>query len=83
MQEYVVLLAYEQEMRWFQLVEGEYKLMTPDQEGILCSEQFPGLHFHADLFWADDLAGLLQVLEKGLASPEHQEFVADLGIESD
>jgi len=77
-QEYLVLLAYEQETRWFQLIEGEYKLMAPDQEGILCSRIFPGLHFHPQLFWADDLAGLLKALQAGLATTEHQAFAAGL-----
>ena len=77
-QEYLVLLSYEQETRWFQLVEGEYILMEPDQDGRLTSQVFPGLHFHADLFWEDDLAALLKVLQSGLDSPEHQAFVAQL-----
>ena len=77
-QEYLVLLAYEQETRWFQLVEGAYQLMTADQEGVLRSRIFPGLHFHSELFWADDLAGLLKVLQGGLAAADHQAFVAEL-----
>lgn len=77
-QEYLVLLAYEQETRWFQLVEGEYKLLTPDEDGILQSRVFPGLHFKSELFWADDLAGLLQILQSGLATQAHRQFVADL-----
>ncbi len=77
-QEYLVLLAYEQETRWFQLVEGEYTLMQPDQDGVLHSRVFPGLHFHSDLFWADDLAGLLKALQAGVATSEHQTFVAKL-----
>lgn len=77
-QEYLILLAYEQETRWFQLVEGEYKLLLPDEAGVLRSQVFPGLHFHADLFWADDLAGMLKVLQAGLALPEHHAFVQEL-----
>ena len=77
-QEYLVLLAYEQETRWFQLVEGAYELMPADDEGVICSQVFPGLHFHPQSFWADDLAGLLKILQKGLASTEHQAFIAML-----
>ncbi|VAW32230.1 Protein of unknown function DUF820 [hydrothermal vent metagenome] len=77
-QEYLVLLAHEQETRWFHLVEGEYKLMQPDKEGILHSQIFPGLHFHSDLFWSDDLAGLLKILQAGLATSEHRAFAAEL-----
>jgi Uma2 family endonuclease len=77
-QEYLVLLAYEQETRWFQLVEGEYILMSPDEAGIIRSHLFPGLHFHPHSFWADDLAGLLKVLQAGIATADHQAFVAAL-----
>ena len=77
-QEYMVLLSYEQETRWFQLVEGEYILMEPDEDGVIRSQVFPGLHFHSEMFWNDDLAGLLKVLQAGLDSPEHQAFTAEL-----
>lgn len=77
-QEYLVLLAYEQETHWFQLLEGEYLLMSPDENGVIQSQVFPGLHFHVNSFWTDDLTGLLRVLQAGIASPEHQAFVASL-----
>lgn len=77
-QEYLVLLAHEQETRWFQLVEGAYKLLQPGEEGVLRSQVFPGLHFQSDLFWADELAELLQVLQQGLDTTEHEAFVARL-----
>ncbi|MBX3059695.1 MAG: Uma2 family endonuclease [Anaerolineae bacterium] len=79
-QEYLALLAYEQETRWFQLVEGEYVLLSPDDQGIIRSQVFPGLHFHPHSFWADNLAGMLQVLQSGIATPEHQAFVASLKV---
>jgi Uma2 family endonuclease len=77
-QEYLVLLAHEQETRWLQLVEAEYRPLTPDAAGVLHSQAFPGLRFQPDQFWADDLAGLLQVLQTGLDSPEHKTFVGRL-----
>jgi Uma2 family endonuclease len=77
-QEYLVLLAHEQETRWFQLVEGAYELLQPGDEGILRSGVFPGLHFQSDLFWADELAELLQVLQQGLDTTEHEAFVKRL-----
>jgi Uma2 family endonuclease len=81
-QEYLALLAYEQETRWFQLVEGEYVLLSPDGRGVIRSQVFPGLHFHSNSFWDDDLAGLLKELQTGIAAPEHQEFVASLSTRS-
>ncbi len=79
-QEYLALLAYEQETRWFQLVEGEYVLLSPDDQGVIRSQVFPGLHFHPHYFWADDLVGMLQVLQSGIATPEHQAFMASLKV---
>lgn len=77
-QEYLVLLAHEQEIRWLQLVEAEYRPLTPEAEGVLHSQVFPGLRLQPDQFWADDLAGLLQLLQTGLDSPEQKAFVTQL-----
>jgi Uma2 family endonuclease len=77
-QEYLVLLAHEQETRWLQLIEAEYRPLTPGAAGALHSQAFHGLRFQPDQFWADDLAGLLQVLQTGLDSPEHKAFVTKL-----
>jgi Uma2 family endonuclease len=77
-QEYLVLLAYEQETRWFELLDDEYRLLSPAGDGTLRSRIFRGLYFQNDLFWADDLDGLLQVAQAGLASPEHAAFVSRL-----
>ena len=77
-QEYLILLAHEQETRWYQLVEGQYLLMSQDEQGIIRSQAFPGLYFHSEMFWNDDLNGLLKILEEGTSSPEHQAFVDQL-----
>ncbi len=77
-QEYLVLLVHEQETRWFQLTEGEYRLLNPGEDGMLRSQVFPGLHFRADLFWVDDLVGLLGALQAGLATAEYEAFVTQL-----
>lgn len=80
-QEYVVLPTLEQETLWYRLTEGRYDAVPPDDDGIIRSAVFPGLHFHAQRFWADDIAGLPAVLQAGLASPEHAAFVAALSGE--
>ena len=76
--EYVVLQVYERRVAWFALMEGVYELLEPDEDGILRSELFPGLWLKPEALWTEDLAGLLTVLQQGLASPEHTEFVARL-----
>ena len=77
-QEYLVLLAYEREMRFFRLNEGEYIAVEPDAEGVLRSQVLPGFWFRSDWFWEGRLAELLQLVQKGIGSPEHQEFVDSL-----
>ena len=76
--EYLVLQVYEQKTSWFALESGKYTKLTPDENEIIKSRVFPGLYFHPEKFWAGDLAGLLAVLQTGLNSPEHAEFVKQL-----
>jgi Uma2 family endonuclease len=74
-QEYLVLLTQEQEVRWHTFADGETALIQPDARGVLCSRVLPGLHLSPDHFWRADLAGLLAVLQQGLATEEHASFV--------
>ena len=74
--EYLVLLVTEQEIRWFVLEQGHYQMLKPGPDGILRSRQFPGL-------WLDPRAMIkgagrrvLEVLREGIASPEHQAWIA-------
>ncbi len=41
--EYIVWQVFENRLDWFQLVEGEYRSLVPDQDGIIRSRVFPGL----------------------------------------
>lgn len=77
-QEYLVLLTHERAVRWFRWRGGEAEEITPDEQGILRSVVLPGLHLHPGLFWQGDLAGVLAVLQQGLATPEHAAFVKQL-----
>jgi Uma2 family endonuclease len=77
-QEYLVLMAFERETRWFALQEGEYELLPADEQGVIHSQGFPGLWLSSKLFWEDDTAGVLAVLQQGLASAEHATFVNQL-----
>jgi Uma2 family endonuclease len=76
--EYLVVLAYERQIKWFVLREGVYELLEPDENGILHSEIFPGLWLQPTALWSGDLAALLAALQQGLASPEHATFVEQL-----
>jgi Uma2 family endonuclease len=73
--EYLVLLTHERAVRWFVWRAGEYDQLQPDSDGILRSQVLPGLWLDPARFWQGDLAGVLAVLQQGLASPEHLAFV--------
>lgn len=69
-QEYLVLVAYEQEVRWFNWQTGEDIEIKPGDDGILRSLRFPGLWLDPIRFWQSDVAGLLATLRQGLAVRE-------------
>lgn len=73
--EYIVWRTYTQQIDWFYLEEGEYKSLLPDEAGIIRSRQFPGLWLAVDRLLAGDLATVLQVLQQGIATPEHLAFI--------
>ncbi len=77
-QEYLVVQMYERRIDWFVLREGEYDALTPDEDGVIRSEIFPGLWLLLSAFWAGDLAAMLDVLQQGLASSEHADFLTRL-----
>lgn len=77
-QEYLVLLTHEREVRWFGWRTGEAEEIQPDEQGILRSLVLPGLQLHPGLFWQGDMAGVLDLLQQGLATPEHAAFVQRL-----
>ena len=77
--EYLVWLTQERAFRWYVLVEGEYELQQPDDQGILRSQGFPGLQLAVEALLAGDMQKVLAVLQEGIASEAHQGFVAQLG----
>jgi Uma2 family endonuclease len=76
--EYIVWRVLEQELDWFVLRAGQYVRMSVDAEGLLKSEVFPGLWLDPAALLRGDLATVLAVVQRGLASPEHAAFVARL-----
>jgi hypothetical protein len=75
--EYVVWRVFDKAIDWFVLRGSQYdRLATSD--GIYRSEVFPGLWLDAAALLRGDLARVHQVLQQGLASQEHQDFVARL-----
>ncbi len=76
--EYLVWRKLDGEFDWFWLKSGQYERLLPDAEGILKSQVFPGLWLDPPALLKADLQRVIQVLEKGLASPEHQAFLKHL-----
>lgn len=79
-QEYLIWRVYEQQLEWFRLRDGEY-IKLEDSEGILKSEIFPGLWLNPQALLAGNLAEALEVLQQGIASIEHQEFLRRLTVQ--
>ena len=72
------VLLHEREVRWHHLTAGNYELLPPDAAGVLRSRVFPGLWLDARALLAGDMRKVLAKLDEGLASEEHQAFVAQL-----
>lgn len=82
-QEYLVWRFYDGEFDWFRLREGKYIKLKPNEQGIICSEYFPGLWLAEEALITGDLAQVLAILQEGLKSPEHQNFVKKMTENSD
>ena len=76
--EYLVWRVLDQAVDWFVLRAGQYEPLPVDTEGLLRSEVFPGLWLDPAALLRGDLATVLAVVQRGLASPEHAAFVARL-----
>jgi len=76
--EYIVQRTYDGELDWFVLRDGQYQRMAPGSDGIYRSEIFPGLRLDAQALIFGRLADVLSILQRGVASPEHVEFVKRL-----
>jgi len=77
-QEYLVYRAYDGEIDWFVLRDGQYERLPMGNDGVYRSEIFPGLWLKGDAFIAGNLAEVLAVLQRGIATIEHGEFVKKL-----
>ena len=76
--EYIVWRVLDQEIDWFVLRAGQYERVPLDAEGLYRSEVFPGLWLDPAALLRGDLATVLAVVQRGLASPEHAAFATRL-----
>jgi Uma2 family endonuclease len=77
--EYLVWRVLDGAIDWFILREGRYDRLAPEDSGVYKSQVLPGLWLDAAALLRGDLATVAQVLQQGLASAEHAEFVTRLG----
>ena len=73
--EYIVWQIYENRVDWFILQAGRYVPLTPDDRKIIRSNIFPGLWLSVEGLRQGNRARILAVLQEGLGTTEHQEFV--------
>jgi Uma2 family endonuclease len=76
--EYVVWRVLDEQIDWFILRESRYEPMPPSPDGIYRSAAFPGLWLDPVALLKGDLARVLAVVQEGVKSAEHAEFVAGL-----
>ena len=76
--EYIVWRVLDRAVDWFVLVEDRYEPLRPESDGLLKSRVFPGLWLDPAALIRGDMARVLEVLDQGLAYPDHAAFVARL-----
>jgi Uma2 family endonuclease len=76
--EYLAVLMREREVRWHRLAGGRFEVVPAPAGGVYRSAVFPGLWLDAPALLRGDLARVLAVLNEGLGSPEHRQFVEEL-----
>ena len=76
--EYMVVVLRQKRVVWFVRRRGKFTELAPDSQGILRSKVFPGLWLDPAALLRGDGKRLVEVLHKGMATPEHAVFVAKL-----
>src|SRR5207248_8063706 len=76
--EYVVWRVWDETIDWFLLRRGKFVRLPLNAEGRYQSQVFPGLWLDPAALLRGDLAKVFEVVQQGLASPEHAAFVARL-----
>ena len=81
-QEYIVWQIFENKLDWFSLQSGEYVPLQPDDNGVVRSLIFPGLWLFVPSLLAGEMVKVIALLQLGLNSPEHAQFIELLANKS-
>ncbi len=76
--ECIVWRVLDRQIDWFVLRDGRFERLAPGDDGVFRSTVFPGLWLDAAALIRGDIATAIAVIQQGLDSPEHAEFVARL-----
>jgi len=76
--EYLAWRTYDGAIDWFCWEDGQYVPLNVDGDGIVRSLVFPGLWLDKDALLAGDLARVLAILQRGVATSEHRSFIEQL-----
>ena len=77
-QEYLLWRVENQAIDWFVLRGRQYDPLPVGPDGIVRSEVFPGLWLDAEAMARGDMGSVMRVLQQGIDSPEHAQFVQRL-----
>ena len=77
-QEYIVWQVFDRKIDWFRLGDDDYVSLSMDEQGIIRSEVFPGLWLDPSALLNGDMQQVLAVLQQGIDSEAHQQFVQQL-----
>ncbi|WP_242050507.1 Uma2 family endonuclease [Oculatella sp. FACHB-28] len=68
---YIIWEAFENQLEWFQLLDGDYQQLMPDADEIMHSQVFPGLWLAVEALLNNQMERVLEVMQVGLNSPEY------------
>lgn len=74
--EYLIWRVPNDLFEWYVFDGTDYQLQNPDSSGILRSQVFPGLWLDTKAMLAGDLARLMDCVREGIATKDHQRFLA-------
>jgi len=78
--EYIVLVIQGKRVVWFVRLGDGFTPLEPGTDGVFRSEYFGGLWLDAAAILRKETLRVHEVLQQGLASPEHKAFVEKLRV---
>ncbi len=76
--EYVVVGLEPDELYWHARRDERFVRVPPDADGLFRSIVFPGLWLDPQALFAENRGRLREIVDRGVATPEHAAFVARL-----